>query len=51
MERHKVTCCRVLTRGMEMGSPDRKSHCTSMVDDCENIVKDLLKSEKSSILK
>ena len=48
---HGATCCRVLTRGLEMGSPQRKSHCTKMVDDCENIVKDLLKSEKSSILK
>lgn len=47
---HKVTCCRLLTRGLEMGSPERKAHCTNMVDDCEKIVKDLLNSEKSGIL-
>ena len=50
METHKVTCCKILTRGLDMGSPERKAHCTNMVDDCEKIVKDLLKSEKSGIL-
>lgn len=51
MEKHKATCCRVLTRGMEFSGPNRKAHCTNMVDDCEKIVKDLLNSEKSGILK
>ena len=51
MEKHKATCCRVLTRGMEFSGPNRKAHCTNMVDDCQKIVKDLLNSEKSGILK
>ena len=51
MEKHKATCCRILTKGLEMGSPERKAHCTNMVEECEKLVKDLLKSEKSSILK
>ena len=51
MEKHGATCCRVLTRGLEAGSSDRKSHCTNMVDTCENLVKTLLNSEKSGILK
>lgn len=51
LETHKATCCRVLTKGLDMGSPERKAHCTNMVDDCENIIKELLNSEKSSILK
>lgn len=51
IEKHGATCCRVLTRGLEMGSPERKAHCVNMVDDCENIVKDLLKSENLGILK
>ena len=51
METHKATCCRILTKGLEMGSPERKAHCTNMVDDCENLVKYLLNSEKSGILK
>lgn len=41
-EKHKATCCRVLTRGMEMASSERKAHCVNMVDDCENIVKKLI---------
>lgn len=51
MEKHKATCCRVLTRGMEFSGPNRKAHCTNMVDDCQKIVNDLLNSEKSGILK
>ena len=51
METHKATCCRVLTKGLEMGSAERKSHCSNMVDSCEILVKDLLNSEKSGILK
>lgn len=41
MEKHKATCCRVLTRGMEFSGPNRKAHCTNMVDDCQKIVKEL----------
>ena len=50
-EKHGATCCRVLTRGLEMASPERKAHCVNMVYDCENIVKDLLKTENLGILK
>lgn len=50
-EKHGATCCRVLTRGLDMASPERKAHCVNMVDDCENIVKDLLKTENLGILK
>ena len=34
-----------------MASPERKAHCVNMVDDCENIVKELLKTENLGILK
>ena len=51
MEKYGATCCRILTKGLEAGSAERKQHCTNMVDECENLVKNLLKSEKSSILK
>ena len=43
VETNKATCCRVLTRGFDMASPDRKAHCTNMVEQCI--------SEKSGILK
>ena len=42
METHKATCCRVLTRGMEMGSPERKAHCTNMVDHCQKLIEELV---------
>ncbi len=41
METHKATCCRVLTRGLDMGSPERKAHCTNMVNDCQKLVEEL----------
>ena len=41
METHKATCCRILTRGLEMGSPERKAHCTNMVNDCQKLVEEL----------
>lgn len=45
METHKATCCRVLTRGMEMGAPERKSHCTNMVHDCQKLVEELIETK------
>ena len=45
METHKATCCRVLTRGMEMGSPERKAHCTNMVEHCQKLVEELVSVE------
>ena len=43
MKTHKATCCRVLTRGMNMASPERKIHCTNMVDDCSRILNKMIK--------
>lgn len=40
---HPATCCRVLTRGMDMASPERKAHCTNMVDDCSKILEEMIK--------
>lgn len=45
METHKATCCRVLTRGLEMGSPERKAHCTNMVEHCQKLVEELVSVE------
>lgn len=42
-EMHKATCCRVLTRGLDMASPERKAHCVNMVDDCQKLVEEVLK--------
>lgn len=40
---HKATCCRVLTAGMDMGSPERKAHCANMVNDCSKILSEIIK--------
>ena len=44
-EKHGATCCRVLTRGMEFSGPNRKAHCTNMVDECQNLVEKLIQIE------
>lgn len=43
LKSHKATCCRVLTRGLEMASPERKAHCSNMIDDCTKILDDMIK--------
>ena len=40
---HKATCCRVLTAGMDMASPERKSHCANMVSECSKILNEIIK--------
>lgn len=40
---HKATCCRILTSGMEMSSPERKAHCANMVNDCSKILEEIIK--------
>ena len=40
---HKATCCRVLTAGLDMASPERKAHCTNMVNDCSKILEEIIK--------
>ena len=42
---HKATCCRVLTRGLDMGSPERKAHCANMVEFCEKTVTDIINAK------
>ena len=44
-EVHKATCCRVLTRGLEMASSERKNHCSNMVEFCQKTVEELITSE------
>jgi C_GCAxxG_C_C family probable redox protein len=39
---HGGTCCRKLTQGMDMASPERKSHCLNMVESAEKILGEIL---------
>ena len=44
-EVHKATCCRVLSRGFEMGSPERKKHCCNFVEFCSNLLESVVEKE------
>ncbi len=41
--KHQAACCRVLTRGMEMASPERKAHCVSIVNECSKMLEEHIK--------
>lgn len=42
---HKATCCKVLTAGLEFGSPERKQNCTLLVGECAEILENLIGSK------
>ena len=44
-EIHKVTCCRVLSKGFEMNSPERKQHCCNFVEFSANLLESVLEKE------
>ena len=46
--KNKATCCRVLTTGLIMASPERKQHCSKMVSDCAEIIEELLELNKTN---
>lgn len=42
-EKNKYTCCKALTAGYDIDSPERKQHCVKMVETCAEIVEELIK--------
>jgi len=40
---HKATCCKVLTAGLEFGSPERKQNCMALVEECAELLENLVK--------
>lgn len=44
----KATCCRVLTAGLEFGSPERKQNCTQLVEECAEILDKMVKKRDAS---
>jgi len=46
-EKNRVTCCKALTAGLIMASPERKQHCIKMVRDCAEIIEELLELNKT----
>ena len=45
-KRHKVTCCRALTAGLDMASGERKQHCQNMVNTCSDILSQLVEGKE-----
>lgn len=44
----KATCCKVLTAGLEFGSPERKQNCTKLVEECSEILNKIVKTKTMS---
>lgn len=46
---HKVTCCKILSKGFEFNSPERKQHCTNFVEFCSknlyNLIGETIKND------
>lgn len=47
-EKYKVNCCKVLSKGFDFHSPERKQHCTSMVNDCAVILENIINANKEA---
>jgi len=43
---HKFTCCKALSAGFEMGSPERKQNCCKFVGECAQILAELTEQQK-----
>ena len=43
-ELHKYTCCKALTAGLDMASPERKQNCCKLVNDCAEILESICKT-------
>lgn len=47
--KNKFTCCKALTAGLDMSSPERKQNCARLVNDCATIVKTILELNKQTV--
>lgn len=41
-KKRKATCCKVLSAGFEFSSPERKQNCTNLVEECFEILENLI---------
>lgn len=48
-ERHRSTCCRVLTKGMELGSPEHMAQCVSFTGEVAGETARIIVRELSSV--
>lgn len=50
-EINKATCCKILTKGFEFHSPERKAHCFNMVASSAEILEEILAGAKKEAQK
>jgi len=43
--KRKATCCKVLSAGYDFSSPERKQNCACLVEECAQILEDLMESK------
>lgn len=43
--KRKATCCKVLSAGYDFSSPERKQNCTCIVDECAQILENIVESK------
>lgn len=48
-EKYKVNCCKVLSKGFDGHTPERKQHCSSMVGDSCVILESILKEHLAKV--
>lgn len=44
-KRRKATCCKVLTNGLEFGTPERKQNCARLIEECADILESLVEEK------
>lgn len=47
--KNKVTCCKVLSKGFERGTPEGKENCKKLVEDSATIIKTILELDKQRV--
>lgn len=45
-EKYPATCCRVISRGFEFNSPERKQNCMEVVEYCSKLLKEAISYER-----
>lgn len=43
--KRKATCCKVLSAGYDFSSPERKQNCTCIVEECAQILENIVESK------
>lgn len=48
-KKRRATCCKVLSAGYDFNSPERKQNCTLLVQECADILENLISSKTKQL--